>query len=129
MFVATYPDTRDLAILTQVDGLGNALTDYEDPNVPSLLSIPLLGYPMYSHTIYANTRARILSHENKFFVEGAVWCILICELRTCVRSRHLDRIGFCIIATQPRCPQAKSRELCKPPWPSFMTMISRSAGA
>ena len=55
----------------QVDGLGNALTDYEDPNVPSLLSIPLLGYP-YNRTIYANTRARILSHENKFFYEGAV---------------------------------------------------------
>ncbi len=54
-----------------MDGLGNALTDYEDPNVPSLLSIPLLGYP-YNRTIYANTRARILSHENKFFYEGVV---------------------------------------------------------
>ena len=54
----------------QVDGLGNALMDYEDPNVPSLLSIPLLGYPSYNRTIYANTRARILSHDNKFFFEG-----------------------------------------------------------
>jgi uncharacterized protein len=28
----------------QVDGLGKALVDFDDPNVPSLLSIPLLGY-------------------------------------------------------------------------------------
>ena len=56
----------------QVDGRGNALTDYEDPNVPSLLAIPLLGYPSYNRTIYANTRARILSPDNKFFFESAL---------------------------------------------------------
>ena len=55
-----------------MDGLGNALTDYEDPNVPSLLAIPLLGYPLYNRTIYANTRARILSDENKFYYKGAL---------------------------------------------------------
>ena len=55
-----------------MDGLGNALTDYEDPNVPSLLAIPLLGYPLYNRTIYANTRARILSRKNTFFYEGAL---------------------------------------------------------
>jgi meiotically up-regulated gene 157 (Mug157) protein len=27
-----------------VDGRGNVLKDVDDPNVPSLLSIPLLGY-------------------------------------------------------------------------------------
>jgi hypothetical protein len=28
----------------QLDGLGNALTDFDDPNLPSLLAMPLLGF-------------------------------------------------------------------------------------
>lgn len=28
----------------QVDGLGNALIDFDDPNLPSLLAMPLLGF-------------------------------------------------------------------------------------
>lgn len=28
----------------QVDGLGNATTDFDDPNLPSLLAMPLLGF-------------------------------------------------------------------------------------
>lgn len=27
----------------QVDGLGNALIDFDDPNLPSLLAMPFLG--------------------------------------------------------------------------------------
>lgn len=38
-------------------------TDYDDANVPSLLSIPLLGYP-YDKEIYEATRRRILSSKN-----------------------------------------------------------------
>lgn len=37
--------------------------DYDDANVPSLLSIPLLGYN-YNPGIYAATRACILSSKN-----------------------------------------------------------------
>lgn len=38
-------------------------TDYDDANVPSLLSIPLLGYP-FDVEIYKATRERILSSKN-----------------------------------------------------------------
>lgn len=43
----------------QVDGRGNHLL-MDDANVPSLLSIPYLGYK-YDPEIYANTRRFILS--------------------------------------------------------------------
>lgn len=33
-----------LLLCIQVDGLGNALVDFDDPNLPSLLAMPLLGY-------------------------------------------------------------------------------------
>ena len=56
----------------EVDGQGGVLSDFDDPNVPSLLSIPLLGYPHFDPAIYANTRARILSDKNKWFFTGPV---------------------------------------------------------
>ena len=31
----------------EVDGLGQSLHDFDDPNLPSLLAIPLLGYKYY----------------------------------------------------------------------------------
>jgi meiotically up-regulated gene 157 (Mug157) protein len=31
----------------QVDGRGNALLDFDDPNLPSLLAMPLLGFDGY----------------------------------------------------------------------------------
>lgn len=56
----------------EVDGLGGISTNMDDANVPSLLSIPLLGWSGYNKTIYANTRARLLSSEtNEFYFEGA----------------------------------------------------------
>jgi meiotically up-regulated gene 157 (Mug157) protein len=52
----------------EVDGLGSALVDFDDPNLPSLLALPLLGYEPYNTTLYEATRARILSrHTNAFF--------------------------------------------------------------
>ena len=45
---------------------------FVDPNVPSLLSTPLLGYAHYDPAIYANTRARILSDKNPWFFTGPV---------------------------------------------------------
>ncbi len=56
----------------EVDGLGGVLADFDDPNVPSLLSIPLLGYSHYDRATYATTRARILSARNKRFFTGPV---------------------------------------------------------
>lgn len=54
-----------------MDGRGNSLADFDDPNVPSLLSIPLLGYAHYNASIYAATRARILSRKNSWYFEGS----------------------------------------------------------
>ena len=35
----------------EVDGLGNARSEFDDPNVPSLLAIPLLGWDGYDKQV------------------------------------------------------------------------------
>lgn len=54
----------------EVDGMGNALVDFDDPNIPSLLSIPLLGWDHYDVNIYETTRLRILSPRNPYYYKG-----------------------------------------------------------
>jgi meiotically up-regulated gene 157 (Mug157) protein len=54
----------------ETDGFGNHLL-MDDANVPSLLSIPYLGYRAATDPIYQNTRAFVLSRENPYFVNGA----------------------------------------------------------
>lgn len=53
----------------EVDGLGNSLL-MDDANVPSLLSIPYLGYKYYDREVYANTRRFIFSSDNPTYQEG-----------------------------------------------------------
>ena len=53
----------------EVDGLGNALF-IDDANVPSLLSLPLLGCVSVHDEIYTATRSFILSHKNPFYFAG-----------------------------------------------------------
>lgn len=53
----------------ETDGLGN-YTYMDDANVPSLLSIPYLGYCSADDETYKNTRAYVLSRENPFYFEG-----------------------------------------------------------
>lgn len=53
----------------EVDGLGNALF-MDDANVPSLLSIPYLGYTTADDPVYQNTRRMILCHANPYYYEG-----------------------------------------------------------
>ena len=53
----------------ETDGLGN-YTYMDDANVPSLLSIPYLGYCSADDETYKNTRAYVLSRENPFYYEG-----------------------------------------------------------
>lgn len=65
-------DDGSLIYAYEVDGTGNALKDYDDANVPSLLSIPLLGWTGYDRDVYANTRKRLLSNKNKFYYKGSV---------------------------------------------------------
>jgi meiotically up-regulated gene 157 (Mug157) protein len=53
----------------ETDGFGN-YNLMDDANVPSLLSIPFLGYRTTEDPIYQNTRAFILSKHNPFYFEG-----------------------------------------------------------
>lgn len=52
----------------EVDGLGRALF-MDDANMPSLLSIPLIGFP-YDKGVYARTRSFILSGANPYYYRG-----------------------------------------------------------
>ena len=53
----------------ETDGMGN-YTFMDDANVPSLMSIPYLGYCSADDEIYKNTRAFVLSKENPYYYEG-----------------------------------------------------------
>jgi len=53
----------------ETDGMGNySLID--DANIPSLLSIPYIGYAEADDEIYQNTRKYLLSHDNPYNFEG-----------------------------------------------------------
>ena len=53
----------------EADGLGNQ-NFMDDANVPSLLSLPYLGYCGEDDEIYQNTRRFILSKNNPYYYEG-----------------------------------------------------------
>ncbi|MGI5893758.1 MAG: glycoside hydrolase family 125 protein [Candidatus Merdivicinus sp.] len=54
----------------ETDGMGH-YTLMDDANVPSLLSIPYLGWCSAEDEIYQNTRRYVLSTENPFYFEGS----------------------------------------------------------
>lgn len=54
----------------ETDGFGN-YNLMDDANVPSLLSIPYLGYADKDDPIYSNTRKFILSKQNPYYYEGS----------------------------------------------------------
>ena len=54
----------------ETDGDGNYCM-IDDANVPSLLSIPYIGYAPIDDPIYQNTRKFLLSKDNPFYFEGA----------------------------------------------------------
>lgn len=54
----------------EVDGFGN-FTIMDDANVPSLLSLPYLGYIDSSDPLYQTTREVLLSPENPFYYVGS----------------------------------------------------------
>lgn len=53
----------------ETDGLGH-YNLMDDANVPSLLSIPYLGYKSVDDEIYQNTRRFILSSKNPYYYKG-----------------------------------------------------------
>lgn len=54
----------------EVDG-GTSQYFMDDANVPSLLSLPVLGYMSPSHPVYASTRGFVMSERNPFWFSGA----------------------------------------------------------
>ena len=53
------------------DGLSGTLADFDDPNLPRLLAMPLLGYDLYDKEVHTATHAWILSRKNAYFYEGS----------------------------------------------------------
>lgn len=53
----------------EVDGFGQYLL-MDDANVPSLLSVPYLGYTSFEDETYQNTRKMILSEQNPYYYKG-----------------------------------------------------------
>jgi len=57
----------------EVDGYGSECI-MDDPNIPSLLSLPYLEYVANTDPVYQNTRKLILSRWNSFYAKGEVAC-------------------------------------------------------
>ncbi len=55
----------------EVDGFGSYLV-MDDPNAPSLLSLPYLGYTKIDNPLYQSTRELILGEWNPFYARGKV---------------------------------------------------------
>ena len=53
----------------ETDGLGN-YSIIDDANIPSLLSIPYIGYADKNDELYLNTRRFLLSKDNPYYFEG-----------------------------------------------------------
>ena len=53
----------------ETDGYGNHFIA-DDANVPSLLSLPYLGYCKADDPIYSNTRNYLISKANRYFYKG-----------------------------------------------------------
>lgn len=53
----------------ETDGMGN-YSMIDDANIPSLLSIPYIGYAEAADPIYQNTRKFLLSKDNPYYFEG-----------------------------------------------------------
>lgn len=72
----------------EVDGFGNALF-MDDAGLPSLVSIPYLGYGSIDDPVYQNTRKFALSEDNPYFFKG--------KAAEGTGSPHLARAGDSMI--------------------------------
>jgi meiotically up-regulated gene 157 (Mug157) protein len=67
-FAVTGTDT-DSVLAYEVDGRGSRLHG-DDANIPSLLSLPYLGWCSPADPLYRRTRASVMSPANPWFVRG-----------------------------------------------------------
>ncbi|MGA0846928.1 MAG: glycoside hydrolase family 125 protein, partial [Luteolibacter sp.] len=68
----------------EVDGFGNTLL-IDDAGLPSIVSIPYLGYDLIDDDIYQNSRTFALSDDNPYFYKG--------KAAEGTGSPHLARVG------------------------------------
>lgn len=68
--IVTLPDGKQIYAY-EVDGLGH-VNLMDDANVPSLLSLPFLGYLDSEDTLYQATREFILSPQNPYYYQGKI---------------------------------------------------------
>lgn len=68
--VVTLP-TGETGYAYEVDGLGH-MKLMDDANVPSLLSLPFIGYTDVDNPLYRATREFILSAQNPYYYQGSV---------------------------------------------------------
>jgi uncharacterized protein len=66
---AIFETRRGRIYAYEIDGLGHAKF-MDDANVPSLLSMPLLGFP-YDRAVYVATRRFVLSDSNPYYFKGS----------------------------------------------------------
>lgn len=90
----------------EIDGFGNSLL-MDDANVPSLLSLPYLGYCEANDPTYQRTRAFVLSDNNPYFFRGVaegiggphigpgmIWPLSI--IMRALTSKDPDEIAHCL---------------------------------
>jgi meiotically up-regulated gene 157 (Mug157) protein len=69
-YAIVYSDKYGYIYAYEVDGLGH-VNLMDDANIPSLLSIPYIGYEPATSAIYENTRRFALSVDNPYYYTGA----------------------------------------------------------
>ena len=67
--IQTDNETGEKFYVYEIDGYGNYYF-MDEPRYPSLLSLPFFGFCDYNDKIYLNTRKRILSNKNPYFITG-----------------------------------------------------------
>ena len=91
----------------EVDGLGNQLF-MDDANVPSLLSLPYLGWCEPDDPTYLATRARVVSGDNPYFYTGTAG-VGVGSPHT--PAQHIWPIAIAVAALTDRDPAACTKAL------------------
>jgi meiotically up-regulated gene 157 (Mug157) protein len=76
----------------EVDGMENSLAEFDDANVPSLLSIPLRLWTAFKRAIYENTRDRHFTQQKSLLQYFSS------KILNCTGSPHTLKQMVCTIA-------------------------------